>query len=113
MSSTPNLKRVDIVNYLENTKKIRPLDIEYSKEYLKYVCEQLGIEISDIHYEVRINISKIKGFYKACNHQFQKMKNKHKKFLNAFVKSKHLPPSPPLTPPQSGKKVCFIFSKTI
>ena len=94
------LKRIDILNHLENNRNnIRPPDDRYKDEYVNFVCEQLGIEQSEVHYEVLIDISKIKSFYKACGYDFQKMKNKHKKFFNACVKSKRLATSPPSTPP--------------
>ena len=97
ISST--LKRIDIINYLEDTKKIRPNNVDYSTEYIKFVCEKFGIKKSDLHYTVSIDISKTKNWFIECHRQLQTMKNKHKKFFDAFVKLKF-----PLPPP---KKVCF------
>ena len=106
------LKRIDILNHLENNRNnIRPPDDRYKDEYVNFVCEQLGIEQSEVHYEVLIDISKIKSFYKACGYDFQKMKNKHKKFFNAYVKSKRLATAPPSPP--NNETVCFNFKKIV
>ena len=77
--STTSLKRIDVINYLEDTKKIRPNHDEYKKEYVKFVCEQFKIKESEVHYEVFIDISKIKKMFTECHRKFDKMKNKNKK----------------------------------
>ena len=90
------LRRLDIVNYLEKDKKLKPTagTDEYSNEYVAFVCEKLGIVRSDVHYEVFIDISKIKSFYRDASYNFDFMIKKHKKFFNAFVKLKKHPPNP-------------------
>ena len=106
------IKRLDIVNYLETEKKLKPTSDEYSNEYVAFVCQKLGIERSDVHYEVFIDISKIKSFYRNVSHTFDFMIKKHKKFFNAFVKLKKLPPNPTsytTTSASSDDLVCFLF----
>ena len=108
------IKRLDIVNYLEEEKKLKPTSDEYSNEYVAFVCDKLGIERSDVHYEVFIDISKIKSFYKdtSVSYKFDFMIKKHKKFFNAFVKLKKLPPNPTsytTTSASTDNLVCFLF----
>ena len=90
------LRRLDIVNYLEKDKKLKPTagTDEYSNEYVAFVCEKLRIVRSDVHYEVFIDISKIKSFYRDASYNFDFMIKKHKKFFNAFVKLKKHPSNP-------------------
>ena len=112
-TSKNELKRLDIVNYLEE-KKIKPAksNKNYATEYINYLCSKLSIENSEVPSSVNKDIFKIKTFYVECGRNVPYMIDCHKNFFNTIVKP--IPkPKPKLPDPESSTSDTVCFKITI
>ena len=102
-----SLKRLDVVNYLnELIPKLSPIKPDYKTKYIDYICEQYGMNESEIPSETYHDINLIKRYYNNASKVFKHMLKKHDKFFDASaIKTDLKRPSSSL--PSSN--VCISF----
>ena len=85
----PSIKRLEIVKHLDNLK-ILPTAKEYSKFYVKYLCDKLCMKISELPPKIYTNIYNIKNYYKNSNDKIETMIKQHSTFFNADLNRENL-----------------------
>ena len=85
----PAIRRVEIVKHLDDLK-IVPTAKEFSKFYIKYLCDKLSMKISEMPPKVYTSISDIKNFYKDSNYKVETMIKQHKNFFDKRILKENL-----------------------
>ena len=94
MASNVKLTRLDIAKYL-NEKDEKPSKNNWSNYYNKFVhrvCSKLAIKKSELPQQIFKDICKIKDYYPKCEHNYDRMIQKHAKFFSAEIKPKRSAP---------------------